>query len=662
MSRLRGVSAKIMSLPRAQWARLRATLRRRPPSDRRAGSTTLGGATNAYGIRVLTGAIAAVALLAVIVPWSPGIIDVQDVRRLAIDLSALMVLADAFADGKRFGVDVVFPYGPLSFVRHNIFHPGTFDWLIALRLLLWTGYGLVALRIATQARTHGAWCGTLVATVFVFCWLFGFLKEPAFLIAPILLQLLYVQDIASNSGRLRPATVLFVLCGAVLAYVKFSYFLGFALQLLLFAVVDIGIRRRWPVLSLVGFAALLAVWSVIGQRFGDLGAWLITSFDLSRGFNLEAGLAGLKQGRWAEVLLLLLSAGVGVLLQAIWMARKTEDLRLTAILTLGTAGSAFIIFKYGVVRHDAHAAFSATAFAGLIVIQMLLFFQGARSSLKLAAAPAIVAVLGFNVWIVGNWDLPLPLPSAVLRKVETGLAALALGDRRDRLNTRYVAAQKHMAGLLPLEKPEGTVDVITNNPGIAIVNGWKLANRPSFLTQQTVSARSSRMNAAFLDSDAAPDTIVAMLHFSDQRYPGMSDPLLWLKLLEHYRVKSWRGEVVVLSRRDEPARLKRAPIATFTGKLNTTFDIPKEARKRLVWAEIDLRPSFIGSLINLIYKLPPPSIVVHTGDGAEENYRLVHYAARAGFLFSPTLPGPIPLISMETRYQRPPIPHVVDSF
>jgi len=69
----------------------------------------------------------------------------------------------------------------------------------------------------------------------------------------------------------------------------------------------------------------------------------------------------------------------------------------------------------------------------------------------------------------------------------------------------------------------------------------------------------------------------------------------------------------------------------------------------LMWAEVDLRPSLLGRLVDAAYKLPASTITLVCQDGQVATYRFVPEMGQGGFLLSPLVRTTADFIAVATQ-------------
>ncbi|HEY1231359.1 MAG TPA: hypothetical protein VGF26_28995, partial [Ramlibacter sp.] len=124
----------------------------------------------------------------------------------------------------------------------------------------------------------------------------------------------------------------------------------------------------------------------------------------------------------------------------------------------------------------------------------------------------------------------------------------------------------------------------------------------------------------------------------------------WPVLLAHYAPVGIAGSYAVFTRRPTPAKVQiGAPVFDGSGHFGTQFRLPSSGP---LWAEIDVRPTVLGRLAGLVFKVPPLTLVMRYADGSRKTYRFVPGLARSGFLLSPTVSGPRELVALQSTQAR----------
>lgn len=578
------------------------------------------------------GAVFFGAVLLGTVPWQPHAIDFTNLDRLRIDLSAVLVLDELFTRGSAFGVDAVHVYGPLSFLRTAYYYPGTFGYLVAGRAVLAIAQAGALWHLA-HARLERGKVPALIAAACTLTWLAFLSSDPLLSISFVLLNLSYFLG---DRDRPSAATLCLAFAAGMLALVKFQFFALLLAQLAVITAADLFSRRRYPWVPTVALASLLFWWLAVGQGLGNLVPWLVTSASLSSSFDETLALGYLEDGRVLQICLFAASIAV-LILTHMWGMLETFRGRLEYWLSLlGFAVFLFVQYKYGVVRHDAHAAHAAPAFIAAAALYLLVLpYPRLRLGYCWLYAAGLAAVMAFNLAVMRQWSHPMPLPSIVASKLEAAVRLLPAlrgrqGEWRDDFRRRAEQASSHLG----FPSLEGSVDVYPDNPAVALLAGLDYRPRPVFLSQSATSEMALRLNAEFLRGAAAPAHVLMEIASCDSRLPTSDDGPSWPELLARYDLVGQPAGFVLLERRSTARAISATPFLETDmawGEV-TSIDDPGP---RFVWAQVDIRPSLIGRALALLFKAPIVQIRLRGGDGRDAVFRLLPAAGRAGFILSP---------------------------
>jgi hypothetical protein len=204
------------------------------------------------------------------------------------------------------------------------------------------------------------------------------------------------------------------------------------------------------------------------------------------------------------------------------------------------------------------------------------------------------------------------------------------------LKAEYEKSLSNIKAMSYLPTLNGKVDTYPFDQAKLIANGYEWAPRPTFQSYQAYTSKLINLNNDHLLSSKAPDYLLFKVAGIDERYPTLDDGLSWPTILTNYRLKGTYGEFLVLNR-DQPNNI--AANTCNQGSATYSFDeqIPVPGNGALIFAVIDLKPSFLGKLVNFFFKKSEIRITIKMKDGASKNYRLVPIMATSGFLLSPLI-------------------------
>ena len=547
-----------------------------------------------------------------------------------LDASWRMALGWFFHQGLQMGRDIVFTYGPLGFLMGR-----TYSGLQFGSLMLWQVFSAAVFAglIVAGARDLR---GTGRVVYFLFFVLLGVTYEDA--LHMIAIALAGWQLVRRDGDRAGGGGAALALLLALLAIIKFT-------NLMLAAVCVAaaclhaawGGRRRAALQLALWFAGgYLALWVLCGQNPLNLPRYLLTSLEVSGGYQEAMGLPTPPGAFWKGVtVLLLLAAYAGLYLWG--QPDRPRALANGGIL----AALVFLNWKHGFVRADGH---------------MIGFFFC-----------ALVPIVGFPALLADGprWrrlQRVLLVPAGILCIAGTydalsGVVRYAFGQMQDKLwdNTSHVLhwrsyrrsfddrlrEQRQDADLPRVRAAVGraTVDVIGYEQAVALFNGLNYHPRPVFQSYSAYTPRLAQLNADFYASPQAPQFALLKVETIDERLAAMDDSRLLNLFLHDYEYQfSEKGWQLWRRVAAPPAASTLEPrrIRTVTTRLNTPCGLEDLADQH-VWATVEVRPSLLGRLRGLVYKQPLVRLVIAQPDGSRAEFRLPPGQGRAGFMLNPVV-------------------------
>ena len=260
-----------------------------------------------------------------------------------LDTSWRQTLTYALVEGWQFGKDIVFTYGPLGLLMGNTYSGITFWPFIA-----WQAFSSVVFAwiVYRQGLRLGVYSRALYWTAMV---LFGVCYLDA--LHMIVIALIGLDLLRDAGGDLPRRAALDLLLLGLLAAVKFTNLLLAAFVVLVAAGLELSLRRPRAALRLaLWFGGMfLLVWILCRQNPLNLPAYVLTSLDISSGYEQTMGL---PTSGWA------LNTGLPVLLVLVVYAllhlftAPEKPRALARCLVLGAF--IYINWKHGFVRADGH--------------------------------------------------------------------------------------------------------------------------------------------------------------------------------------------------------------------------------------------------------------------------------------------------------------------
>ena len=543
-------------------------------------------------------------------------------------MSALIRLNHLFVQGARFGVDLIDPYGPLQFVARNLYWPELLVPRLLGRILHAVGLGLLVwdlLKATGRQRLL-----TAIASSLLLVWAIQTGQDSGYEILFLLIVIAHLFN-----GRPTAGTITGMASAAVMSLVKFPLFLLFAAMLVVMTTIDI-VRRRPPILLIAGIAYFAGLWLVAGQMPGDVLPWISTSFALSSGFNDAMSFGFLEPDRVLKLLAFI--GSMAVFTASLWYSiRRHAPFVESAVVTLFFSLWCFVVFKHGIVRHDAHAAHTGASFALAAALLALILWSNSRSWIRQSMLVLLAGTFVVNVWIVraylGEGVGPAAFVQWLGRSIQAMVMLPEIGPTLASTHAAGAANYRSMVGPLPTD---GTIDQWPDNAAVAIFSGAEYRPRPMPFAYSVYSPSISRRNSAFLDSDRAATTMVFQVGSIDGRLPTFDDSLTWRAVLRNYNFESVVGNHAVLRHRTA-ARVERlSPIRGHDAAWNETIAVD-DTLGSMLWASVDIEKTLLGRVNSVLFKGPPINMSIMTRDGQTRSFRLVPDMMRVGFLLSPLI-------------------------
>ena len=547
-----------------------------------------------------------------------------------LDASWRMALGKFFQEGRQFGTEVVFTYGPLGYLMGKTYWGGQWASLIAWQLIqalvfsalvFWHGY-----RLSGYRRVF----------FFAFFFIFGLSYEDA--MHQIIIALCGLELIRRSDGPWRWSSAALVVLLAVLALVKFTNMLLCLVLVLLAAGLELWVRRRPAAARLpaIFLAAFLAGWGLCGQHLGNLPAYLHSSWEISQGYQDTMGTSCPPLQLYLGLTVLILIVGYAFLN----LLTQPDRVR-SLVLTTGLGAFVYLNWKHGFIRADGHQVGFYYAALTIAVTAPLLLEDGPRFGLPkqlLLAAVGLISLVGLEQALPGvvrgalggtQYEADRNISFFLGRAYTRGLYDDKLRGERD------------AAELLKTKATIGksSVDVLGFEQAIALYNGFNYRPRPVFQGYSAYTPYLSRLNYDFFASDRAPDFVLFKLQTIDGRLHTMDDPHALRLLVQRYTYLFTEQGFTLWQRKPGPfdaAAYEPKPLRSGTIRLGEKMPLSDLASQN-VWVEIDYHLNLLGKLRRFFFK--PPLVQLHITDdkGIETAHRLPQPIGRAGFMLNPVL-------------------------
>ena len=599
-----------------------------PPSQStQAGTPALLTTSHKPQATILPAAILCLYAVVLCVPWR------LDMPSNSLDGSWILLMNVAFARHLHFGPDIIFTYGPWSFLISRCYYPQTYH----LFTVIW-----VCIEIVVAASVWHIGMVHFRKKAAAFVWSLVFLttlaplipimdhRDAFFIFLPVVYALLVLEPESNQSWPLRVSLAIVL---ALAGFMKFT-FLVIGVVVVVWGAVHTGLRSRKMSWDLPVFALGLCVfWLLAGQPLSLFGVFLVNAASVASGYTAAMSLEG--RPRSLEVFLAL-AAGLAWMVVTLPKLRRSDKISLSCVV----ACVGFEAFKEGFVRED--QMHLAVAFWTLIAIFLILiplrWGESWRDKRVLVAA-------GLFVFLVGTVAARSGIPaSALLSAVNVPgtawgnlkiAAPLALG--RDPYRAAFEDTVADIRGSQPFPHLPGTVDIYSRNLAGLILSGLTYTPRPIFQGYSAYTPHLAAMNRAFLEGPRAPDWILYNIETIDERFPPLDDGPSWTTILSRYRPFGSVGDFLILKRQIAPTSVSLEPLESRTGEIDQPIPIPACSGNSAIWAQIDLHETLGFHVAEVLFKPAYFYLDVTTASGEKQTYRVVPAIAREGFALSPLM-------------------------
>lgn len=558
-----------------------------------------------------------------------------------LDGSWQAVLTYAQQQGLHFGEDIIFTYGPLgnlsSFSYSGYNHAGKFAFELFMRFAV----VIFLYRFLLNLRPY-----VKLGCLFLYLFILQFLPdvyETYFFFGMLSWAAALMLERPRKSRKPLALISVGVAYLVVASLVKFTLLLAAVFCLVLvFAYLWAQARRVEAIGALGGYGlGILALWSLLGQRFGDIPAYLYGSYQVAKGYAMSMQVP-MEEGALKYFLLLLLSSAaiLAVVLKEHLRGKKKKNRfkQAWAPLILLYVGFFFMVWKQGVVRSDGHiwqficyvplAAWflfpvvkkqsSQVMFGALLVVQFFLMLTAMT-----AFYPGFLFEVPGRTWTHTASGLKGFLnPSDSMNELKEGLEqkGTALGNQYSLLNNIN----------------DQSVDVVGDNQGLAILTGLRYLPRPVFQNYVANNAYLQDLNARFWEADNTPDRVIQSLGGIDGTMPTQSDSQTLLHLLSHYQHQETSGIYVLLSKRDSPEPATFGSSEVMSLELGKSLQLSANASSTQL-ARFDISLNILGRLRAFFYKPPILHLKTELSDGSSFQHRINPVTVKRDFLFAPSL-------------------------
>ncbi len=287
-----------------------------------------------------------------------------------------------------------------------------------------------------------------------------------------------------------------------------------------------------------------------------------------------------------------------------------------------------------------------SAFALLLPFAMPVIFPQVnwRSPTRVSLLSIGVTFAGIVVFFGSDSYTPIWRPVRTLARWRTHLKSqasfiLAPTYRNDILAEHRTATGDYALPMTRHEVKDATIDVISKEQGVLLVNGLNWKPRPVFQSYGAYTPFLASANAEFFRRDDAPEYLLVKIQPIGNRLPASEDGPALLEILRRYRPVFVEREFLLLKRMS-PSEIGAPPDqGRIVTKKTIHFDevVPIESSESGLTVAFQVRLLPLGRVRQLLFKLPELSITIHRAPDKWYVYRLVPRMVEDDVLLSPLL-------------------------
>ena len=505
--------------------------------------------------------------------WPKGIAD----PGVGLDFSWIAGLYMAVDEGKHFGTEVVFTYGPLGFLAWPVLW---FSWLPVLAYLHFCViyFSFTAILTWSLNRTVGLLGAAVI--VFISFSVVGFLSQLPLLLA---IGLCFA---AMRSDRPEAALTVLVVGGGLLCaiepLVKLSVGPPTAVVILLGLIGARANRRQWALFAAIAVGGFFTFWFLTGQGLGNLWDYAVNGSQVISGYGEAMGFDAAET--WEAVAIVAFALG----LVAFIHRAEFRDARARWLATALTAVAAYVVFKYGTTQFT-KAGPPVVALTSLLAIFMMAPWPRRRAGAFIGA----FAVLG----LITLHAFPVPASLDAVSKLnsfrKSAQLVLRPGHRQDQVDSSRSSLRE------TLKVPAGILATVGDKP--VAIEPWEIVVAwaydlnwrplPVFQNYTAYTARLDRLNAAAVEDPDGPQVLLRKMPNGPiplggregffARQPNWDPPEQNLAAVCNFIPILSEGEWQVLSRipdRCGPPKL----VASHSGDPGEAVPVPQAGRDELV--------------------------------------------------------------------------------
>jgi len=535
-----------------------------------------------------------------------------------------------------FGRDFIFTYGPLGYVSTTQYSPGTDSRMLLMSAILIVGFvGSIYLSVP---RSRREWLILLPVVLSLAGRNVVFVTFPFFLLLAISRATLSPRPrLHSPLAMARVFTLgVSVYAMGIIPLVK-GNFIGTILPMTGLIFLSLWLYEKKLSLAFVGllFFSTCVNWLISGQELKDITRYFIAMAPIISGYTNAMSIFG----KYSSVVYVLLAS---ILIVWTFFRAVLPGFGQHAwILATGMAFTLFVSFKTGFVRQDGHVSVMLEVL--LLLAYSTLFYAKKWKAFGLC----LTAGLAFSFVQESKTDLtPSHVKGTTISRFSRAWSGISERIKYpEKLSERYERAKENIRTKHPLPLVAGTVDIYPTELSTLFAHDLSWSGRPIPQSYSAYTSSLDAINAGHLRSERAPDTVFFRFGPIDGRLASIEDAGSVLELLSGYSISGMQPPYAILERNADSRNV--ALDYTNERMVQTGFgQMIEMGLERPTWMQADIRPTFMGRLMTMLFKSPIIQMEIVLDDERVITRRVIADIAASGFIVSPYLANTEDFVSL----------------
>lgn len=560
-----------------------------------------------------------------------------------IDPSSSIAWNIVFLKNLQYGKDIVFMYGPLSF----LYQPLLIDhelWINALFFNIIANF-LFVLAVFILLRQLSVKAIHLLIFIPLLILIRPQLNYEVILTASFFIYAIIINIKVNSRERVLLWLIPLGFFLAIASLMKFDILILSALLIGLSTIIFLADRfsyRYWIWFPISYLISIINMWEVAGQDISNFPNYIFTGMDVFRGYGAAMAIEG---PAW-QIYMALLSLISLAMISAIYY--KSIKIELRDFLLLNSC-VLFAAFRYSFVRQDEFhtPTFFHVCLLIFSIMLILIFYRNMKMEKGFAVSLGVILNIAmiFLLIIALSNIIQLDFNSFALYKL-SGHNSYDLSTQLVMNSTLYYQYVQNQKEVLKQDYPldhetisyinDNSIDIFPWDVALCWTYGFNWSPRPMFQSITAYTIYLDNINSQFLMGYYSPSVILYAFKSIDGRYPLFDEPAAFRTILRHYVYINSTNEFALLKKNISNAEIRdqQVNLGRIETKFRTYIPVPKY-RGGLIFGHIELNQSLMGKIIGALYKPDPIYIQFKLRDGTITNkFRFIPENSKNGLFLS----------------------------